>query len=290
MSTAPAIGSPEWASKVTASKVAAILGLSPWESPYSMWLKMKGLIPSDDGNNAAAKSRGHYLEDGICRWWIDQHPDADVEGTQVNTTRGMWAAATPDVVATLTDTSERVVMDAKTAANGDEWGETPPPYYLAQSVWQMWCADADAAYVAALLGPRLQLKEYRIERDRDLEDAIVARCLAFHRSLASDTPPDLDDHVATYEAIRSQHPDIDRDLSVEIDRATAHEYVTADLAMKAAETRARAAKSALLAAMGSARLSTCDGATVARRQPNRDAVTLVRVAKHIDPPTEGEAS
>ena len=28
----------EWLRRVTASKVAAILGLSPWASPYSTWL------------------------------------------------------------------------------------------------------------------------------------------------------------------------------------------------------------------------------------------------------------
>src|SRR5690606_19185630 len=103
---------------------------------------------------------------------------------------------------------------------------------------------------------------FRIERNRDLEAAVVARCKQFFDSLAADTPPDLDDHVATYEAVRSQHPDIDRDLSVEIDRAIAHDYVSAEKALKDAEAAARAAKTALLSVMGTARLSTCDGTTV----------------------------
>jgi predicted phage-related endonuclease len=288
--TAPAPGTPEWARLVTASKVAAILGLSPWESPFSMWHKMKGLIPSDDGSNADAKSRGHYLEDGIVRWWIDQHPDADVEGAQLYAERDGWAGSTPDVVATLTESRERVVVDAKTAAFGDEWGDEPPAYYQAQMVWQMWTHDADAGYVAALLGPRLTLREFRVERDRDLEAAIVARCRAFYDSLAHDTPPPLDDTTATYEAVRALHPDIDRDLSVEIDRRTAHEYVAASLALKEAEKRERAAKARLLDVMGRARLSTCDGATVARRQPRGEAVSLVRVAKYISPPPPEEKS
>lgn len=288
--TAPAPGSAEWSRLVTASKVSAILGLSPWDSPFSMWLKMKGRIPADDGTNAAAKSRGHYLEDGVLRWWLDQHADADAEGTQVYATKADWAAATPDLVATLTGTGERVVVDAKTAANDDDWGDEPPPYYIAQAVWQMWCADADAAYIAVLTS-RLVFREYRIERDRDLEAAVIARCKEFYDSLSHDTPPPLDDTTATYEAVRALHPEIDADAEIELDRALAHEYVTADLAAKAAETRQRAAKSAVLDAMGKARLATCDGAKVARRQPAKNAVALVRTAKYISPPApEGKTA
>ena len=36
-------GSASWLRQVTASKVAAILGVSPWHSPLSMWRLMKGL-------------------------------------------------------------------------------------------------------------------------------------------------------------------------------------------------------------------------------------------------------
>lgn len=308
MVNSPAPGSPEWTSKVTASKVAAILGLSPWESPYSMWMKMHGDIPSDDGTNAAAKSRGHYLEDGIVRWWLDQHPEFVEPGgdwiteAQHYAEREDWAAATPDTVVRelAPKVPERagrkiggikVVMDAKTAASDDDWGDEPPAYYLAQSVWQMWVCDADVAYIAVLFGrPQLAFREYRIERDRDLEVQVVAQCRDFYDSLHMDIPPELDDTVATYDAVRAVHPDIDPEADVEIPRDLAHEYVTASLALKDAETADRAAKTRLLDAMGRARISTCDGAKVARRQPNKYGISLVRVAKHIDPPAMEAAS
>lgn len=288
--SAPAPGTPAWMSKVTASKVAAILGLSPWESPYSMWLKMHGDIPADDGSNAQAKKRGHYLEDGIVRWWLDQHPEVETHATQLYKEQGEWAAATPDLHATSSEGI--VVMDAKTAARDDDWGDEPPAYYLAQMVWQMWACDADVAYIAVLFGSRgLSFEEYRIERDRGLEAQIVTQCRDFYDSLQMDVPPKLDDTVATYEAVRAQHPDIDRDLDVEIPRDLAHEYVDSRNALKDAEARERSAKTVLLDAMGRARIATCDGAKVARRQPRGDAVSLVCTAKHIDPPAmEAEAS
>lgn len=286
--TAPAPGSPEWASKVTASKVAAILGLSPWESPYSMWLKMRGDIETDDGSNADAKKRGHYLESGVVAWWLDQHPNHGEVAEQVHNRLGDWAAATPDLVGDNDGDGNEFVMDAKTAASADDWGDEPPPYYLVQSLWQLACnPSASVAYIAVLFGrPQLAFREYRIERDDELIASIVTRCREFYDSLALDEAPDLDDSVATYEAIRALHPEIDRDLDVEVSREAAHEYVAANLALKDAETRERAAKTVLLGAMGRARTATCDGVTVARRQPNKYGVSLVRVAAHIDPPAE----
>ncbi len=294
--SAPKPGSAEWAAKVTASKVAAILGLSPWESQYSMWLKMRGDIAPDDSSNAEAKSRGHYLEAGVVAWWLDQHPElsATARTEQGYEQRDEWAAATPDLTVHVEGASGpafRIVLDAKTAASADDWGDEPPAYYLVQSLWQMWVCDADVAYIAVLFGrPQLGFREYRIERDDELIESIVTRCREFYDSLALDEAPDLDDSVATYEAVRALHPDIEPKGSereeVEVDRATAHEFVTANLDLKEAETRERAAKTVLLDAMGRSRLAKCDGLTVARRQPNAHGVSLVRVAKHIDPPTE----
>lgn len=284
--TTPLPGTPEWARLVTASKVAGILGLSPWDSPYSTWCVMKGLIPV--ASETRHMKRGNMLENAVLDWWLDDHPEHTEKARQVWTPLYDWGGATPDLHVTGPGGALELV-DAKTTSSDDGWQDGPPPYYLASSLWQLVCEpDAERVHLAVLFGKPFDLRTYTVERDEEVMSAIVARCKEFHDSLASDTPPELDDHVATYEAIRAQHPDIDRDLSVEIDRATAHEYVTADLAVKAAEARARAAKARVLDVMGKARIATCDGATVARRQPNRDAVNLVRVAKHIDPPTEGE--
>ena len=290
MSTAPAPGSPEWARKVSASKVAAILGLSPWDSPRSMWHKMHGDLPSDDGSNADAKARGHYLESGVIAWWKDQHPGLGESAEQVNHRLEDWGAATPDLVGDDDGLGNEFVMDAKTAASDDDWGDEPPAYYLAQSLWQLACHPAaQVAYIAVLFGrPRLGFREYVIQRDDALIASIVARCREFYESLSADTPPELDDHPATYEALRKLHPDIDRDTAADLTPAEAAEYVTAEAAFKAAETRAKAARAVVLERMGRARLAVCEGRTVARRQPNRYGVSLVPVAKAID--TEGETA
>ena len=281
-------GSAEWSRRMTASKVAGVLGLSKWASPYSTWLRMKGLLPSDDGRNAADKARGHYLEDGVTRWWADQHPGVSIDGTQTVFDRDGWASSTPDAHGELD--GERFVFDAKTDESEDDWGDEPPAYYLAQLYWQMWCADVKVAYIACLFGqPHMRFREWRVEWEEQVGAGIVAACREFYDSLAQDDPPPLDASVATYDAIRRQHPDIDREATVELAVDAAREYVDSDAAHKAAEARARAAKSAVLAHMGRARIATCNDLKVARRQPNKSGVSLVRTADTI-PTHESETT
>lgn len=282
----PTPGTAEWARLVTASKVAAILGLSPWESPFSMWHTMKGNLPIAPENRHM--QRGNMLENAILDWWLVDYPEHGEIERQKWCPLDEWGGATPDMVVRAPSGAVELV-DAKTTSGDDEWREDVPPYYIASSLWQLAChPEAERVHLAVLFGRPFDLRTYTVERDDALTEAIVARCREFYDSLSLNTPPDLDDSVATYEAVRALHPDIDRDESVEIDRAIAHEYVSAAVAFKEAETAERAAKARLLAAMGRARLATFDGTTVARRQPRGEAVSLVRVAKYISPPPPKE--
>lgn len=283
-------GAPEWCARVTASKVAGILGLSPWDSPLRTWHVMAGNLPSDDGNNADAKARGHYLEAGCLAWWLDQKPNRSIIGTQVTSTLGDWAAATPDAHAY--DGDDLVLVDAKTAATDDHWTDTEPPaYYVASSLWQLACCpDASRVHLAVLFGrPRLSFREYVIERDDALIAGLIDECRTFYDTVQAGQEPGLSDMACDYDVIRTVHPDIDRDgVAVLPD-----DLVTDFLTDAAHEKRAPVTKAAILAAMGTARLAkSSTGQTIARRQPKGDAITLVRVADPIDltPATERPAA
>lgn len=284
MTATPAPGTPEWAKLMTASKVAAVLGLSPWESPRSMWHKMRGEVPSDDGSNAAAKARGHYLENGILAWWGDRHADGRNFREQDYRARDGWAASTPDAWVADDGFGNVAVVDAKTANDDHDWGEPGtdqvPAYYAAQAMWQMWTHDAQVAYIAVLFGsPRLGFEEYVLERDEALIAAIVDRCREFYDSLSADEPPPLDDSVATYDAIRKLHPDIDREASVELTEGETLAFTISKHQLETWDAEHRAAKSVVLDRMGSARVALFNGQVIARRQPNRNGVSLVAVAK-----------
>lgn len=269
-------GTPAWARVMTASKVAAALGVSPWDSPRSIWHKMRGDVPWDDGRNVDEKSRGHYLEPGILAWWRSQHPEYSRARAQYLAVRDdlPWAAATPDLRV------RGAVVDAKTsrdAREDDGWGlpgtDEVPTYYVVSSTWQMHLARVPRCYLA-LLTSRLELREYVIDYDPALAADLVDLAHGFYLSLGDGSPPPLDDSVATWDALRRLHPDIDRGAEVEVPAGLAWSVSDAQGAFDRAEADLRLAKSALLELMGRAQYAVRDGTRLARRQAHRTGVSL----------------
>jgi putative phage-type endonuclease len=274
-------GSPEWVRLVSSSKVPAILGLSPWQSPYALWMEMSGRVPHEQSDSPAIR-RGNLLENAVLDWWESEHTLRSMR-RQVSRRLGDWGIATLDGLSDRGD-----VIEAKTSSSWDEWGEPGtdqvPVHYLAQVLWQLaLTTTAERAYIA-VLGPFLDFREYVIERDDYMEDieATVRAARRFYDSLDADEPPPLDDHVATIATLRRLHPDIDRGQVAVIDDDLATEYVAADLAAREADARKRAAQALVLNAAGDAQyIESTSGLRVARRQPGRSGVSLVRVAKAV---------
>ena len=278
-------GTTEWARKITASKVAAILGLSPYDSPLSCWHKMKGNIPLEQ--ETEDHRRGHYAEPAILAWWRDQHPEIESLITQPQFPgKGdlAFCAATPDALGSGADGD--VLVEAKTARNLDEWGEPGtdeiPPYYLVQTLFQLHLSGLQRAYVP-VWGSWFEMAEYVVDYDADLAEGIIDRCREFWASLESDEPPALDDTVATLQTLKALHPLIDDGVIADLDHDVAVEFIDASVDFKAAEARKRAAQSAVLDAMKNAQYGHVGDVRVARRQPARgDAVALYVVPKSSD--------
>jgi putative phage-type endonuclease len=279
-------GSPEWMTRMTASKVAAVLGLSPWESRYSLWHRMAGLLPAQEETDQTR--RGHYLEDAVAQWWADQHRD-DYEllggGAWANADRP-WQAASPDrrLITVEQFVSRDLpwetvgVLEIKTTADDAEWGEAGtdqiPPYYRAQVVWQLDTLGLPVGHVAVLL-PRLEFREYRIDYNPDEAAYIRAEARAFLDSLPggpAEQRPDLDEHSQTYAAVRALHPGIDgTDWPVPDD--VAREFCDARRALEAAAAREQLARTVLADGMGDAKRAVWLGKTIADRRPSRNGGT-----------------
>ncbi len=278
-------GSPEWMRRMTASKVAAVLGLSPWESRFSLWHRMAGLI--DPQPETDQTRRGHYLEDAVCRWFADQHDDLWLEPGYAWAHRERpWQAASPDrlVRDPYEDPWEEGgadpvgVLEVKTTADMDEWGpagtDEIPPYYRAQVMWQLDTLGLPVAYVAVLL-PRLEFREYRIDYNAVEAEYIRDECRAFLDSLPggpAEQRPDVDDHAQTYIAVQQLHDGIDG-TACEIPDGLAREFCDAVRGLKAAEVREFAARIALADHMGDAKYAKWLGKTIADRRPSRNGGT-----------------
>src|SRR6266704_493758 len=145
-------GSREWLRVMSASKIPAVLGLSPWESRFSLYHRMTGMV-GDDTNDQTR--RGHYLEPAIAAWFADQHPDWRIQetGTWLHPQRP-WQAASPDRTATLPDGSVELV-ECKSSAMFEDWGEPGtdeiPVYHRGQVIWQMDTVGLRRCHVAVIL-------------------------------------------------------------------------------------------------------------------------------------------
>ncbi|GAA3172883.1 YqaJ viral recombinase family protein [Nonomuraea roseoviolacea] len=290
---------PEWhaarAQRIGGSRIAAILGLSPWASPHSTWCEMAGLV--DAAPATPQQDRGHYLEPAIAAWFADQHPDWHVftTGTWVHQDRGQHLAnpdrlirynPIPNAVGWF-DIAVSALLEIKTDADGTGWGEPGtdeiPLYYRTQVQWYMDVLGLQRAHIA-VLSDRLTFAEYVV--DYDPADAALLRQAAddFLDSLLWREMPDLDGHPATYETLRKLHPDID-DTHIDLDDDTAIEYLTALAETKTAEARVTAAKSRLAAAMGTARRARWRGQTIATRQAKNGGTPYLVAGRKLPDPT-----
>lgn len=285
-------GSPEWARRVSPSKVAAILGISPWDSQRSMFHKMRGEVPWDE--ETEAMERGTLCEPAVLAWWRKHHEHTDW-AEQVTYELDDWCVATPDAV--TGHDGQVVIIEAKTAAKMDDWGQPEtdeiPTYYLSQVYASMAVArrcgvEVTAAHVPVLGGYRLAFSNYVVPYDADICDDILGRMKAWADTLAADEPPELDDSLATYEAIRRVHPDIDMDATVELDPYEAETLLQAVLDYDEADATLRLCKSSAIDRMGTARFAVCNGVKVARRQPNKSGVSFVALPKNLPLLTELE--
>lgn len=283
-------GSPEWATKATASKVAAMLGLSPYESPFQLWHRMRGTLPWEADNDLLR--RGHYLEPAIRQWFRDQHPELVVErtGTWTNTERP-WQVASPDGIVHRRniDRTPAAVFEAKTANNDWEWGEPGsdevPPGYRAQALWQMDTLGLPRCYFGVLT-PYMEFRQYLVEYDAEDATWVREQVQAFMASLLDDdAEPDVDETEHTYAALRKLHPDIDG-TQIELSPAVAVEYLHAVRSKKHADAQLVKARNEVAREMGNAQRATFSGLTYATRISKQGGTPYVQVARGL---TEKEA-
>ena len=283
-------GSPEWHRMISASKVPAILGLSRWQSQFALWHEMAGTV-SVEPLVGEHLDWGHDVEASLAKWWLRHNPGWNLNVERDGRTELTYtdpALPFPNV-ATLDRRARRGrrfhIIECKTARDIDTWGQPGDPDaipadYYAQVMFQMGVSGIRSASLVVLGFGTPEI--HPVEFDPALYDAIVARCAAWWQSLDDGTPPDLDDHVTTYDTIRGMHPDIDRDAVVEIDALEAVALLNGVRAEDDGKADARAAKIRAAELMGAARLLKCGDVKIADRRSKAGGTPYVQFNKKAD--------
>lgn len=274
---------PEWdglrSRGLGGSEVAAIVGLSPWESRFSLWHRKRGSIGKQRVNSGM--HWGTLLEPVICDAFASTRDLLDVQeaGTYRHHERE-WQIANPDRLLWDDEHGHVGILEAKTASAFDahEWGRGPediPPYYRCQVLWYLDVLELPVAHLAVLIGGS-DYREYEIPHSADEAVWLREQGEAFWRSVIAGDQPDLDGSDATYEAVRQLHPEINGD-TVEIDPELHDWFQTSKRNAEKARAEHTAAKATLLDEMGDARYAEVGGTRLYRRQPTRGGVALYSV-------------
>lgn len=292
-------GNPQWhklrAEGVSASEIAAVLGISPWESAFSLYHQKVNDWHADDN---AEMSAGRRAEQVVADWFADISTDGFAvcpAGLYASLERP-WQLATPDRLLCDPQMHDnpfpgewddwahpadniRALLEAKYLVGSWEgWGEPGtdeiPVHYRAQALQQMDVLDVDEVQVAAW--HLAELRVYRVRRDE--KDLRVMRAAGerFMDNLRAGIAPDIDSHTATLRTLKALHPDLeDRDQA--ISPATAEGYRRARALKAKAEAMCDRFEVRLRAEMGdAARAVDATGRKVASR-------SLFTVAESVRP-------
>ena len=188
------------------SDAAAIMGLSPWASPFSVWAEKTGKVP--DKQETEAMRQGRDFEDYVARRFM--------EGTGKKVRRDNSIIQNPTYPFALANVDRFIVgenagLECKTTSvlNLKKFknGMFPDTYY-AQCMHYMAVTGAARWYLAVLiLNTGFEL--FEIERDEDEIAALMEQEAIFWRYVESDMPPPVDGHKATGDVLKSLFSDGD---------------------------------------------------------------------------------
>lgn len=279
-------GSPEWhqarAGALGGSEIAAALGLSIFESPFSLWHRKAGAIGPVEDNGEMYW--GRKLEEPIRDEFEHRHLAEFDPAIRVGTWRHAerpWQVANPDAVLYRPSPDPQDapvgILECKTARSRTGWGaegtDEVPVYYRAQVLWYMDVFGVPIAYLAVLFAGS-EYAEYVVEFDESEAAVLRERGRDFMQSIADGIRPPIDGHERTYAAIREMAPGID-DFDVELDRDVALPYLEAQQAYTAAVEARRLHTARVMDAVGTGRRATWIGEPIARRQRQGDAAPFL---------------
>ena len=191
------------------SDVAAILGFSPYKSPYQLWLDKTGRSERKESQNESAHF-GNLLEDVVAKEF-SRRSGMKVQRVKdqlsLESQGDAWAIGNIDRAIINPEISGNVrlkegvlttdmILECKTASEymsklfGEEGSDHIPDYYLTQCLWYLKLTGAKVCYLAVLIGGN-KFRMYRIERDDDLIESIFKQVKAFwFNHVIADVPPD----------------------------------------------------------------------------------------------------
>lgn len=210
------------------SSIGGALGLSTYTTPYDAYRQFLGLDPTEEITPDLQETftMGHELE-GFVAKQVDRIYNVKTMSTQYAYVHPQydWLICHPDRILRGKIEGKTVGIEIKTSSTFDSvrWG-TPetdevPMDYLCQCHSYMMCGVCDVVWLVRFSNNRIT--RYIIERDEELEDAILSKLVAFvDNARAGIEPPitSLEDAKREYNRDTSGDIEADEEISKIVDK------------------------------------------------------------------------
>ena len=191
---------------ITATDAPAILGLSPWASPFALYARKLGLI--EDAAESEAMYWGSKQEPLIAERYHEETGRellAPPPYTLYTHRERTWQATSLDriiIADPSTGHSGPGLLEIKTtsAFRGDDWDDGPPRHYLVQLQHELAVLGYDWGGFAVLIGGQKFLW-CDVLRDDDLIAGLLTAEAEFYARLQAQDPPPVDGSDAAKAAL-----------------------------------------------------------------------------------------
>ena len=191
---------------VGGSDAAAIVGLSEYVSPYSLWAVKTGRIIPEDISRKEAVRLGNDLEDYVAQRIVEATGKKGVRKRAIlKNDLYPWAHANVDRLVVGEDAGLEIKTTSALHMGTFKGREFPAKYY-SQCVHYLAVTGRKKWYLAVLvLG--MDFKVYELERDQDEIDALMEMEKDFWEHVKDGTPPAVMGMNADTEALQMLYPE-----------------------------------------------------------------------------------
>jgi len=225
---------------IGSSSIGAILGLSPWSSPWDVWARAHGLRKS---SSSAATERGHILEPAIGAHYANLNNVEITKGPEYEADPIIgpesWMHARPDFF--VQSDENKWLLEIKSTRKFDhKWGFSGgsgvPPYYATQCIWQMIVTDDDRCDLAAFATMNDEYRSFKIHRDKSVESKMLDYVRDWYdRHIRKGNPPEIDGSTSCSKSLAKM---FEQESKTFIEPSESH----LELAQKLKQVRAQSAE------------------------------------------------
>ena len=172
------------------SDIAAVMGMSRWKTPLTLWLEKTGEIESTTNSNNEAVELGRELEDFVAKKFT-RVTGLKVRKRQEKYTHKKYPFLVAHVDRIIVGSDELLECKTCSSYKKDEWkDEDIPKEYILQVIWYLGITGRKRGHIAVLIGGQC-FKTKVIEFDAELFNIMVDMAVKFWNNVQNKIMPAL---------------------------------------------------------------------------------------------------